>query len=63
MQPNNTLSLLHHYAELREARERQHGPLSDAVRDGEAQASARAAMELAGHPVSADVPQPPVIAA
>lgn len=62
MQPTRTIELLKQYAELCDARERRHGKLPQAARDAEALASARAAMELAGHPVGDDVRLPAHVA-
>jgi hypothetical protein len=53
MQTDRTRDLLRQYAELRQAREREYGPLSEEMKSEEALASACTAMELAGHPVAA----------
>jgi len=58
IKPKRTLDLLRRSAELREVREREHGPMTLEQRDPEAMASAHTAMALAGHPVAADLSGP-----
>ncbi len=58
MPTDRTKELLQKYADMRQAREREHGSLPEGIRSEEALDSARTAMALAGHPVPAGVAAP-----